>query len=84
MKHTHSNPLISSHHPLLVPDGYQINTKPTERLANFIRKNIFEGHHGCSAYGGGGVGKTTAIAYLTDNAPAMCSHRSAPGRRSWA
>jgi len=69
MKHTHSNPLIASHHPLLVPDGYQINTKPTERLANFIRKNIFEGHHGCSAYGGGGVGKTTAIAYLTDNAP---------------
>lgn len=69
MKHSSSNPLIASHHPLLVPDGYQINTKPTERLANFIRKNIFEGHHGCSAYGGGGVGKTTAITYLTDNAP---------------
>ena len=55
-------------HPLLLPDGYQINTKPTERLANFTRMNIFEGHHGCSVYGSGGLGKTTAITYLTDNA----------------
>jgi len=55
-------------HPLLLPNGYQINTKPTEHLANFIRQNIFEGHHGCSVYGGGGVGKTTAMNYLTNNA----------------
>ncbi|WP_313413536.1 AAA family ATPase [Stenotrophomonas sp.] len=68
MSNSNDTRLASTPHPLLIPDGYQINTKPTERLANFVRRNIFEGHHGCSAYGGGGVGKTTAIAYLTDNA----------------
>jgi len=64
----HDEQRASREHPLLLPDGYQINTKPTERLANFIRMNLFEGHHGCSVYGSGGVGKTTAITYLTDNA----------------
>jgi len=68
MNSPHANSITNKVHPLLIPDGYQINTKPTERLANFIRTNIFEGHHGCSAYGGGGIGKTTAITYLTDNA----------------
>ncbi|MFZ6695089.1 ATP-binding protein [Stenotrophomonas acidaminiphila] len=61
-------PAADLRHPLLIPDGYHINTRPTERLANFIRASIHQGHHGCSAYGGGGVGKTTAISYLTENA----------------
>lgn len=54
-------------HPIFIPDGYQINTHPTEELANFIRMSISEGRHGCSAYGGGGVGKTSALKYLSDN-----------------
>ena len=55
-------------HPIFITNGYQINTMPTTRLANFIVTNISQGHHGCSAYGGGGLGKSTAQQYLTDNA----------------
>lgn len=55
-------------HPIFITNGYQINTMTTTRLANFIVTNISQGHHGCSAYGGGGLGKTTAQQYLTDNA----------------
>lgn len=55
-------------HPIYVPNGYQIYTKPTELFANFILSNIQQGHHGCSGYGPGGVGKTIAQHYLTDNA----------------
>lgn len=55
-------------HPIHIVNGYQINTMPTTRLANFIVTNISQGHHGCSTYGGGGLGKTTAQQYLTDNA----------------
>ncbi|AOH37571.2 ATP-binding protein [Luteimonas sp. JM171] len=55
-------------HPIFIPNGYQINTKPTEHLANFILSNIRQGHHGCSVYGGGGLGKTTAQQFLTENA----------------
>ncbi|WP_448481323.1 ATP-binding protein [Pseudoxanthomonas mexicana] len=55
-------------HPIFIPNGYQINTKPTTRLANFIVSSISQGHHGCSTYGGGGLGKTTAQQYLTENA----------------
>lgn len=54
-------------HPIFVQNGYQIYTKPTEDLANFVLSNIRQGHHGCSAYGAGGLGKTTAQQYLTDN-----------------
>lgn len=55
-------------HPIFITNGYQINTMPTTALANFIVTNISQGHHGCSAHGGGGLGKTTAQQYLTDNA----------------
>lgn len=58
----------NNEHPIFIPNSYQIYTKPTEYLANFILSNISQGHHGCSVYGGGGLGKTTAQQYLTDNA----------------
>lgn len=60
--------MSDNEHPIFVTNGYQINTKPTEYGANFIVSNISQGHHGCSLYGGGGLGKTTAQQYLTDNA----------------
>ncbi|MGY4516236.1 AAA family ATPase [Lysobacter sp. HA18] len=55
-------------HPLCVEDGYAIYTKPVEHLANFLLANIAEGHHGATAEAGGGVGKSTALRFLTDNA----------------
>lgn len=55
-------------HPIYIPNGYQIYVKPHEYLANFILANIAEGHHGASTYGGGGLGKTTSLQVLTDNA----------------
>lgn len=55
-------------HPIYITNGYQISTMPTTRLANFIVSSISQGHHGCSTYGGGGLGKTTAQQYLTENA----------------
>lgn len=60
--------MTDDQHPMFIPNGYQIYTKPTEDLANFVLSNIRQGHHGCSAYGAGGLGKTTAQQYLTDNA----------------
>lgn len=54
-------------HPLLVPNGFQISTKPTENFANFILQNVEEDHHGVPSYGGGGLGKTSAQEYLTDH-----------------
>lgn len=57
----------TNEHPIFIPNGYQINTKPTECLANFILSNISQGHHGCSVYSGAGMGKTTAQIYLTNN-----------------
>lgn len=63
-----NEPVDLANHPLLIPDGYEIYTKPTEYLANFIRSNIAQGHHGCSSWGGGGLGKTTALHFLSENA----------------
>lgn len=63
------DPIDLTDHPLLIPDGYQIYTKPTEYVANFIRSNIAQGHHGCSSWGGGWLGKTTTLQFLSDNAP---------------
>ena len=54
-------------HPLLVPNGFQISTKPTESLANFILQNVEEDHHGVPSYGAGGLGKTSAQEYLTQH-----------------
>lgn len=54
-------------HPLLIPNGFQISTKPTERFANFILQNVEEDHHGAPCYGAGGLGKTSAQEYLTDH-----------------
>jgi hypothetical protein len=54
-------------HPIYIEHGFQIYTRPTEYLANFIRANIAEGHHGCSAHGGGGLGKTSSLIFLTEN-----------------
>lgn len=54
-------------HPMYIEHGYQISTRPTEYLANFIRANIAEGHHGCSVHGGGGLGKTSSLIFLTEN-----------------
>lgn len=56
-------------HPIHIPNGYSVYTRSHEYLINFILANIAEGHHGCSTYGGGGLGKSTAQQYLTDNAP---------------
>lgn len=55
-------------HPLLIPNGFQISTRPTEMLANFIMRNIEEDHHGVPVYGAGGLGKTSAQEYLTNHA----------------
>jgi hypothetical protein len=54
-------------HPIFIPNGFQINTIAIEVSANFILANIEQGHHGCSLYAPGGVGKTTAQQVLTDN-----------------
>lgn len=54
-------------HPIFIPNGYQINTRPTEHIANLIVSNISQGFHGCGAYAGGGVGKTSAQHYLSDH-----------------
>ena len=54
-------------HPLLIPNGFQISTKPTENFANFILQNVEEDHHGVPSYGAGGLGKTSAQEYLTDH-----------------
>ena len=59
--------MSSSNHPLLIPNGFQISTKPTEAFANFILHNVEEDHHGVPAYGAGGLGKTSAQEYLTDH-----------------
>jgi hypothetical protein len=55
-------------HPILIPNGFQIYTKPTEAVANFVLGHIENDHHGCSLYGGGGFGKTSAQQLLTDHA----------------
>jgi hypothetical protein len=55
-------------HPILVPNGFQIYTKPTEAVANFILGHIENDHHGASFFGGGGLGKTSAQQFLTDHA----------------
>lgn len=60
--------MVSPTHPLLVPNGFQISTRPTEMLANFIKRNVEEDHHGVPVYGAGGLGKTSAQEYLTDHA----------------
>lgn len=59
---------LDATHPIHIPNGYSVYTRSHEYLINFILANIAEGHHGCSSYGGGGLGKTTAQQYLTDNA----------------
>lgn len=60
--------VLDATHPIYIPNGYSVYTRPHEYFMNFILANIAEGHHGCSCYGGGGLGKTTAQQYLTDNA----------------
>lgn len=55
-------------HPILIPNGFQIWTKPVESTANSLLSHIESGHHGCSIWGGGGLGKTSAQQYLTDHA----------------
>lgn len=59
--------MLNQTHPLLIPNGFQISTRPTEAFANFILKNVEEDHHGVPAYGAGGLGKTSAQEYLTDH-----------------
>ncbi len=54
-------------HPIFLPNGYQISTKPTENFANFILQNVEEDHHGVPSYGAGGLGKTSAQEYLTEH-----------------
>src|SRR3989304_7352626 len=53
-------------HPLFIESGYRINTKPVERMADFVLYNIQQGHHGCSLYSESGVGKSTAQDYLVE------------------
>lgn len=59
---------MSHEHPIFIPNGFQIYTKPTENLANFVLQNVETDHHGVTAYGGGGLGKTSAQEFLTDHA----------------
>ena len=35
-------------HPILIPNGFQIYTKPTEAVANFTLGHIENDHHGAS------------------------------------
>lgn len=59
--------MSSEKHPIFIPNGFHIYTKPMETLANFILQSVENDLHGTSAYGGGGLGKTTAQQLLTDN-----------------
>jgi hypothetical protein len=54
-------------HPIFGFNAFQIYTKPTERLANFILQNVEEDHHGIQPYGGGGLGKTSALEFLASH-----------------
>ncbi|MGH8109160.1 MAG: ATP-binding protein [Arenimonas sp.] len=56
---------MSQNHPIFIPSGYQIGTKPTERFANSILFNYGQDHHGIVAHGPGRIGKTTGMKYLT-------------------
>jgi len=53
-------------HPIHLPKGYQINTRPTERFVNYLLMEIKAGHHGSVGEGAGRIGKTSAIRYLCD------------------
>lgn len=55
-------------HPIFIPNGFQIYTKPTESVANFVLEHIENDHHGVSSFGAGGLGKTSAQQFLTDHA----------------
>jgi hypothetical protein len=57
--------MITETHPIFLPNGYQISTKPSENMANFILQNVEEDHHGVPVYGTGGLGKTSAQEHLT-------------------
>jgi hypothetical protein len=59
--------MVTPTHPIHIPNGFQISTKPTEHLANFILQNVEEDHHGVPCYGAGGLGKTSAQEYLTEH-----------------
>jgi len=59
--------LNSDRHLIFTPNGYQFSTKPIETAANFILQGVENDLHGCSLYGGGGLGKSSAVLYLTDH-----------------
>ena len=59
--------MSSEQHPIFVPNGFHISTRPIEALANYVLSNVELDHHGAPAYGGGGLGKTSAQEYLTQN-----------------
>lgn len=59
--------MSSEQHPIFVPNGFHISTRPIEAFANYILTNVELDHHGAPAYGGGGLGKTSAQEYLTAN-----------------
>lgn len=48
-------------HPMNQVNGYHIVTRPIELLINVILSAIEDGHHGLRAFGGGRIGKTSAI-----------------------
>ena len=54
-------------HPIFIPNGFQIYTKPTEAVANLVLGHIENDHHGAAFFGGGGLGKTSTQQYLTDH-----------------
>ncbi len=51
-------------HPLLMPNGYRIYTKPIERAINMILFNIDADHHGIDIEGRGRDGKTQCAQFL--------------------
>ncbi|EIL90934.1 hypothetical protein [Rhodanobacter sp. 115] len=69
-------------HPILVPNGFQIYTKPTEAVANFILGHIENDHHGASFFGGGGLARRvrSSISPIT---PRDGSSTSTAVRSAW-
>lgn len=59
--------MSSEQHPIFIPNGFHISTRPIEAFANYVLTNVELDHHGAPAYGGGGLGKTSAQEYLTAN-----------------
>jgi hypothetical protein len=48
-------------HPILIPNGFQIYTKPVEAVVNCTLTHVENDHHGAAFFGGSGLGKEASV-----------------------